>query len=45
MPDWIKDKIRQTLEDWASRGIERFKMRTVMLYGVMVKKEGVDYNA
>ena len=45
MPDWIKDKIRQTLEDWASRGIDRIKMKSVMLYGVMARKSGVEYDA
>ena len=42
MPDWIKEKIRLQLEKWAAAGIDRFKMRTVLLYGVMVKKEGVN---
>lgn len=45
MPDWVKDRIRDQLAEWASKGIDRFKMRTVMLYGIFARRKGVDYNA
>lgn len=44
MPDWILKKIRDQLLDWASRGIDRFKMRTVLIHGIIAKRVGVDYN-
>lgn len=45
MPDWVIDKIKDKLNEWAKRGIERFKQRTVMIYGVIARRTGVDYDA
>lgn len=45
MPDWVIDKLKDQLEEWASKGIERFKMPTVMIYGVFARRRGVNYDA
>ena len=45
MPDWIIQKIKDQLAAWAAAGIDRFKMRTVLINGVFAKRTGVDYNA
>lgn len=45
MPDWILKKIMDLLAEWASRGIDRFKLKTVLLHGVFARRAGVVYNA
>ncbi len=45
MPDWIIKEIEDQLKEWASKGVEQFKHRTVMMYGVFARRKGVDYDA
>ena len=45
MPDWVLKKIQDQLAAWAARGIDRFKMRTVLIHGIIAKRKGVDYRA
>lgn len=45
MPDWVLKKLMDLLASWAARGIDRFKVKTVLIHGVFARREGVVYDA